>query len=438
MKKKNIIIFALLVLNISFSTNFAYWEGQCKINSTPTEIKDYIKDIRKVITNINKYSIQNKKESSIDSAIWEKNSKNISKTYWSINSLFTWKGYELNYEYSIWENTNEIANQLKRDVKILENERQNLIAYYKKFSLKDLSEVKLKKSEICKGIDNLEEVCGKYLQENTASIDALTILTKWINNLIQQIKNNAVSANYIIPEKIFLLSENDIDMIQDSYSNKNLHFCNLSTDDNWNKWSFEVIVDAFKKLSLTWDKGEESWDEWGEAVELLWWSGDDANYKREEKKLLQNELWNQWIWWDWAKTIMWNLDEYNKNWQIIAWEDWFINSLQSQIDEFEESLKLTENSDNFAEKWISSIDFQKKIWKFKDIERNKIEINSEYNRLKKISFKDDTENDILINRIIEMHLNISAWINTLNKTCEISVKICNQQKKWEWNCWKCD
>jgi hypothetical protein len=39
--------------------------------------------------------------------------------------------------------------------------------------------------------------------------------------------------------------------------------------------------------------------------------------------------------------------------------------------------------------------------------------------------------------MVKMHLNISEWINIFNKTCEISVKVCNEQVKDKWDCGKC-
>ena len=39
--------------------------------------------------------------------------------------------------------------------------------------------------------------------------------------------------------------------------------------------------------------------------------------------------------------------------------------------------------------------------------------------------------------IIKMHNKISNSSDVLTKTCELAVKVCNDQWYWKWNCWSC-
>jgi hypothetical protein len=133
---------------------------------------------------------------------------------------------------------------------------------------------------------------------------------------------------------------------------------------------------------------------------------------------------------------MWNLEAYNNGWGLLWWKKWFSNYLESEISAFEEIIKIERKKP--VNKNLSVKDFSSKIWNIRESEKIKIEINSKYLILKKLALQDDNINKTLINRMIKMHLNISEWINTLHKTCEISVKVCNEQKQWLWYCKKCD
>ena len=443
MKKilKKIISF-ILVLVIFSSTNFVFSAKNtsgCKIESTPEYITKYIKNIRKVISNVNKTAISKKKErdeKNKNILNGKSNNKNYSKAYWAINSMFTWKWYELNFEYSVWENTKEIPNQLKRDIRILTREKDNLVRFYEKFAKKSLSDEVISNEEACKGIDNSEEVCNIYMNSSDNAINILTKLQKSLNNLILQIKNNSVGKNFKKSNDYFLLNKNETNNnLKRDYWEKSLESCNKSEWNNSEKGFLKTIIDAIKNISLTWKKGSENTNDWQKAIELLWWSFDNKEYAKKERELLKWELQKQWIWWDWASAVMWNLDAYNKNWEILWGKDWFLNSLQSQINGFEEIIKIERKKS--VNRNLSVKDFDSKIWNIRESEKIKIEINSKYLILKKLAEQDDNTNKTLINRMIKMHLNISEWINTLNKSCEISVKVCREQKKWEWDCGQC-
>lgn len=432
------IISLLLVLVFISNTNFIFAENgaKCNIENTPPYITDYIKNLRKVVSNVNKFAIK-KRKSQEDSSIWESNNKSYFRVYWSLNTLFTWKWNSLDFEYLIWENTKEIPKEAKRDIAILEKEKDSLNKYYENFAKKDLSVIELEKSEICEGIDDWKIICEKYISQKEKAIDVLLKASRSLNSLISEIKDNITDKDFQTTKNYFLLKDEDIEKIKVDYSKKSLEACNKIESADGSKWFFKTIIDAIKKIDLKWKNYNEKTNDWKEAIDILWWDQEGTKYRNNERKLLEQELQNQGIWWDQADTILWNLDAYNTNWTLLWWKQWFLNSIKDQINEFEETLKI-EKSRMVKLWWISAKDFESKVWIVRESEKVKIDINSTYSKLKELSLQDDITNDTLANRMIKMHLNLSEAINRLNKTCKVSIKVCNSQKKWEWDCGKCN
>jgi hypothetical protein len=433
------IISLIIVLAISSNTSFVFAEvnsnNKCEIDNTPKYIIEYIKDLRKVVSNISSRSVEKRIEK--QNSFWKTNNRSYDKVYWTLNSLFTWKWYSSNFEYSIWENTNEIPNQAKRDIKILEKEKDNLNKYYQNFAKKDLSQVMLTKGEICEWLD--DEKCGKHFNKERKSIDILLKASRSINSLLFIIKNNATNGNIWQWKNYFLLKDEDIESIKKDYSVESLQACNKLENPEGKDWFFKTAIDAIKKISLTWEKSEGILNQWDEAYKLLLWNTQDEKEKKRERQLLSQELQKQGIGWDWASAILWNLDYYNKNWNRKWLKDQYqsyINLVGDESREFNETIKGLQKqiSEN---KWISAKDFESKLLSIRWTEQVKISINLLYGKLKESSLQDDNINETLINRMVKMHINISEWINTLNKTCKVSVRVCNSQKKGQWDCGKC-
>ena len=61
-----------------------------------------------------------------------------------------------------------------------------------------------------------------------------------------------------------------------------------------------------------------------------------------------------------------------------------------------------------------------------------------YSKLKSTWAQSEINWNNLETRIINIHTNLSDVINTLEKTCKISVEICNSQATWLWSCWDCN
>jgi hypothetical protein len=132
---------------------------------------------------------------------------------------------------------------------------------------------------------------------------------------------------------------------------------------------------------------------------------------------------------------MWNLEAYNNGWGLLWWKEWFSDYLESEISAFEEIIKIERKKP--VNKNLSVKDFNSKIWIIRETERIQIDINSIYSNLKNVALQKDISTETLINRMLKMHLSLSEGINILNKSCEISVKVCNSQKTWLWYCGQC-
>ena len=432
-KTRYILMIIFLLFLISKNTNTAS-ASQCRIDSTPSYILDYIKDTRKIISNMQNTATE-KKSKQEKSIIWEENTRNFNKIYWLYNSMFSWWTYNLSFSYYMWGIKKEIPKQLKRDIAILEKESDNISKKITEFSRKGIIDIKLTKDEICKDIKNSSQRCENI--NDSSSIEILKKLLKSTDSIIWYMKNNAVDKEYYQEEAYFLLWEETLLNIKTDYSKTSIEECNKS---DWEeKWFFSTIRERIEQISITWKNNEKSIQEWRNAINLLWWDASEEEYRKLEAKLLASELAKQWISGDRAKTIMWNLEAYNKNGSILWWEEWFLNSLKKQADELNQVLE--EMNKKIDRSWKTSIsvkDFDSKTFVIKKTEDIKISINSIYGILKEASLENDETVWNLKGQMEKMHVNLSQWINSLVDTCQISVKVCESQKKWLTPCWKCN
>jgi len=428
---KTFILLSLILINI----NDTFSAAKCSIEETPEYIEKYIENVHKVVKNVNKLVLKKYEPTKIPKGSSKSFLKLrvIQNIQWSLNGLYTWEWYETDLEYIIQWNINEIPKQLKRDVGLLEKESKNL-----KLAKPEWADIELTWFEICKWVQN----CNFNPSAKFKAISVIQLLKKSTNKLKTIIKGQANDYNFKDTEtKVYLMNP---DQLLEEYSKENIKQCNLSKSASWEKWFFITIIERIKKINLLNNYWKDWMAEWKEAVDLLLWTANDSKYKQKERELLAKELQKQWIWWDSASAIISNLDAYNnsKSWEFpfLKWKQWFFNSLQLEIDEFEEAL---ENKFPWYKNWnpeskaIAAKDIPAEIKKLKKIENDNIDINSVYNKLKSLSITENIANDQLINRMIDIHVSISKMINTTNKTCAISVKVCNSQKRWQWNCGQC-
>ncbi len=435
---KNIkkILLIIIILAIISNINFVFaWEetNSCVIQNTPDYIKEYIQNNRKAISNINRISREvhkNKKEGTIDHFI---NRDRLNRIYWALNSLFNWNSYELWFIYTIQWNIWEIPDQIKRDIRILKLEYKNI-----RLANPSAISIKITKQDICKWIDS--EICNFHKNYQATSLEAITKLKNSTKILTEILLNQATDID-LRPNLDWLLfiSTDVLNQIKNDYSKKNLQICSIWENNQWQKWFFWQIIEAFKNIWFTSNKSRDSWNDWVESVNLIRWSSDTHKYRKLERELLARELQSKWIGWDKANTILSNLEAYNKSlpWEIriMQAEEWFLNSLKNQINAFDEMIKI--KFPEWEQNAQSVRNISRQVNLLKRNQSIKIDINTQYQRLKYLALQKDHSSEILVNRIIKMNLRLSEAINRLNRTCKISVKVCNSQKKWQWNCGEC-
>ena len=433
--KRYIFRLSLLLSLIFFNINDSFSAEVCPIEETPEYIEKYFENVHRVVENVNnivseKYKPPKVSPNTNKSFLKIRVIKNIQ---WSLNRLFTWEWYEIDLEYTIQWNISEIPKQLKRDVKLLKRESNNL-----KLAKPEWAQITVTWTQICEWVEN----CNFKSTDNFKAITVIELLKKSTNKLKNIIKNQANDYNFRDENtKVFLLNP---EQLLEEYSKESIKKCSLSESDNWEKWFFLTIIERIKNINLLNENWKNAMADWKEAINLLLWTSDSEKYKQKEREVLAKELQRQWIGWDSAGAIMSNLEAYNnsKSWEFpfIQWKQWFFNSLQLQINEFEEAL---ENKFPWYKNWtaeskeIAAKDIPKEIRKLKTTQEIYIDINSQYNKLKWLTIIEDTNADQLLNRMIDVHISLSEMINTTNKTCAISVSVCNSQKRWEWDCGQC-
>ncbi len=429
--KINLLVLLWLVVFILLNTTNVKAIENCKIEETPQYINSYIENIHKVVNNVNTIvSKKNKSNSSnLSNSLLRLNT--IRNITWSMNRLFTWDWYELDFEYSTQESIWEIPKQLKRDINILKNEYKNL-----KLANPEWSNIIISTKEICKWINN----CNFNMNSDYNALLVIENLKRSTNNIIKILINQAVDYRISNHWKIYFIN---YDQLIKDYSKLNIKKCNLSSNDSWEKWFFATIIEKIKNIDLLNKNSKDSIKDWKEAVNLLWWTSDNIKSKQKNKELLTKGLEKQWIWGQSTQAITSNSNGY----ETTKWKDsflkdkqWFFDSIQLHINYFDEAI---EKKFPWYKKWnpswenISTQDIESEINKLKKNQKKEINLNSQYSKLRSLSVKENTSNDILINKMINIHISISEMINTLNKTCEISVKVCNSQKRWQWDCGQC-
>lgn len=420
--KKIMIKKILIICSILIITSHVNAAGSCLIKDWPSDLlSKYLENNKIVILNIT---------NEISSSNIKSDTKIKDNIIWIFNEIINieWYVSYFNY-YLIFPISNDITKEVKRDYKLLEKEWEWLNKYLKIISKKWYN-IQIKNA--CKWIN--EENCN--LEWN-----ALKIIWELIQNqsYIIDIYRKAVMWNKNINNNNLIL----VDNVNNKFIN----------DIITNYWNWDNCVDSeegfFAKISTAikeiWNYNNKYKDwikEWTDAIDLLNWS---TSTDELEKELLTAELARQWIWWKRADAILWNLEKYNKNWWYSK-ENNFISNTYRYLWEVikEEVAKFNINViDKFNNMWgdektktITSI--------LSDWEKVKVNMNIAnsvsqiYNsELPYMELWD--KNSILIRTdIINMHNNLNNWINTLKKTCEISVKICNDQDSWNWLCWSCN
>ena len=455
MKIKSII--TLLVL-ISIPT-YSYAAPACLIkNKTAPFLSQYIKDNRLVVKNVtnaiikekkklndNKIRENNKDKSQIDKVLWNLNSS-ISKVWTDatnalnetasiFNEMFNFTWYYSYFKYFVtYPISNEVAFQVKRDYTLIVNENKWLLEFIKKMDQN--WEWNIKVDEPCKWVVNWLNKCNLELKWKTTK----KIIWKLAQNndiILDFYRSSVIWADLDFSYDDFILVPEDfLTKMKNNYWELSVLKCNEEKD-----WFFTTIKKAIDDITLI-NKTSEKWiQKWKDAYALLLWASPGEETKIEKKKL-KEYLSNNWIPTDKQDIMLSNLDKYNENKSFSLNNNFVTNTFKSIQNKIQKSLKKwkDENIWNNIPKETKKVSIDK-IQTINNILNKNKELQNNITNLyqSEIPFATawDITTETLRGKIINTHISIQKSIDTLEKTCILSVKVCKEQWWW-WNCWSCN
>lgn len=431
---KKLFIICFIFFTVQITTYWSACSSSCKIkDETPEVLLDYIDNLRTVISNITEKTVD------VDKDKWiVKDYRELKSQMIQLYNMWTnWGGYFSYFEfYVIYPISNEYVYEVWRDYKMLDEEWKWIEKYKKALITRWLSDFEISKEEICEWIE--DQSC------NFEWWEVLKVLAK-----VQE--NNEKVKDYfrlsiLDKKKLFI---GDIMLVWDDFKQEFNKYYNESTtaDCSSCEWGFfKKIETAVENITNLQTLAKDWIKEWKDAIALIDWSLSDKEYEAREREILKNELQNQWIGWWWADAILNNLDKYNENAKTSDSWIWFtkdnnfitnsfnsvVSSLWNQISEFKENVLQ-----NFKFWEIETISLDK-IGKTQEniLLTNEISdrINFMYKKELPWAQMQDTENDKLRSRLIEMHYDINQAIKVLDWAIKISQKVCNDQARGRWKC----
>ena len=415
MKIKILLTFLVLISTPTYS--YAAWVCPIKDQSAQA-LLDYIKDNRQVVKNITNGVI-------VDINDIKQEDDTISTMF---NEMFNFSWYYSYFHYFVTHPiSNDVPYQVKRDYELLSRENDWLIEYLKKISSKWNTEVIW---DVCKWVIKRKDLCEEKLNNKT-SVEIVLILIQNNAKILDLYRLTIIwESQDFNSSQLILVDDNFITELNNNYWKNAVSVCN--TDG----WFFEQITTKIEWIKLL-NKQWADWvTDWKKSWQLLIWNSPDEEAKiekQEHKKYLSN----QWVSTENQEIMNNNLDKYNSEWLSLN-NNFLSNTISSTYKKIENELG----------KWKKEI-----VWDFFNKKENDVSINdltdATDNSKISISIKeritaiyenevpfaaiwdDTTEN--LRAKIIETHFSLDNSINTLEKTIEISKKVCNSQGWW-WNC----
>jgi len=431
---KQVLITFFILISISLNTTYAVWVCPIK-DKTATVLSDYINNNNKVIKNVTDSIVSNKEvKENNNSQNWVfdgiKNDLNIAKNEITtmFNEMFSFSWYYSYFNYfAVFPISNDIPFQVKRDYRLLDKETKDLIKYLKKIDKKDLLDIIVKdpcdwvRAYTCEFDDNsVKTIILNLIKNNERILDMYRLIIMWEYWKIEL-------------EKEFNLTDDTFyDEMKENYNTETMSLCN---SEKW--WFMEQVTDAIDNIKSLNEQAEGWIDKWKEARELLVWNRPDLETKLE-KELLLKYLKESWVSPDNQKIMLNNLEKYNA-WWITEENNFLANTFKSIWDKIEDSLKKWQKElfwDNYMkDKWSTTIN---EIQVVTDNSKKSKEIKERIAELyeKEIPFAsiEDSTTQNLRTKIIKTHISLDSSIKTLEKTIDISRKVCNNQASWKWDC----
>lgn len=436
MKKILSTFFALVILSSYSITRAA--EESCLIEHSPAPVlSEYIINNKTIIKNITKEIKETEKAGSIKKAL-NYSQSNIIKTY---NEMISWWNYGsyFNY-YIIFPVGNDITYQVKRDYRTLEASNEALNKYLKNTIKRGYSRIELTEEKVCKWIKTncnlswtVDSVLWDIIKNNSQILHMYRKTITWNNKDFENIDELILINTQALQEKN---SNGENYMVQYYLKGNNCTKLKGKFFDRIKKLKERII-----ETSKWSNKGVQNWkDAWA----LASWIDSDKE-KEIEKKLLAQELGRQWISPDAATATLGALDTFNEEWftpstllnPIVNTYKYIENSVTEQYKRFKKDVFDDIKESNTETKSISEL--------IDNSEQNNVDANiarsiaETYTSLIPITAETEVKTASLESRITNLHNNLNLSIKTLSEaTCKNAVKVCNQQDKGNWNCWKCN
>lgn len=456
MIKINKIIFLISVLIFTLTNKtFAENASDCSVSQTSESIVNYIKDDRKIVSNILSNLEWWNDTSTIKWKWSDAYDKIRSKMIRLSNSLFSWNWYESYFKfYVLVPIDQELPYEIIRDHKILQNEGKMLEKILEKLMKNNNDWSNISKEKLCEWINEKED-CELKIWKLSNAGNVINELIKNNTNITDLFRSSVIWYTRNNPSTFLI----DSDDLKSKYSNTRL------SEYSKNCWVWKKFGDKMDEIT-NWQKVTKDWKiAWEDALLRLrcsWvsaaWvcsSRDSAKYKELEKKLLKNELSRQWLSSNMTKKMLQNLNDFNNkckwndllaniicwakqsvknsakaiyNWESQKWEDWWF------IQNFLSTLEWITSNWFWKKENVSINALSETNAKTKKDDEIKAIINKLYNNWEVTLWqKADTE-DKLQSRIIDIHISLIKAIEELDDTYKNSEKVCEQQWAWLWSC----
>jgi len=421
-----IIIFIIFISSINIS--FAETKASCQIKDwQPDIIKEYLKNLRnvtwKIITEANKTTNNPK-------SLAQSNSEML----WLYNLFTSWNNYWVEWNFWLKEPIfNNVPKEFYRDTKLLSNEIKKLDNIMSRLTKRWALKNKISSNTICNWLTNCKDKLADY------SWDALIQLitsTRNIKEIIQRAWANQKNKVKLC-DNVLLISKQSCLEIYTIYKNAKQD----CQDDKTEK--------RISDINFNFRYSEEWLQAWKDAWALLLWPDwknekELDEYHKLEKELLKKELDRQWIWWDQAKQILKNLDEYNykSTWYTLTNNPIsnIVKTINNAIDpetKSELSNFLDSIADVFKDKETNEVPISELVELTKKNQQtniSKFDIIKIYNEQLPLAQMQDLDTSEIVGKILDMNHSVSVSINTLDKAIPLSKKVCNAQWQWDTPC----
>ena len=433
--QNKLMYYIIFILYIFYSFLFigivsAKWP--CLIKNWPPEVlENYIKDTRTVVKNItseiskNEWSKKTKSTTNnTNSSLENKLNKDKNEILRIYNSAINWDWFFSSFDYyAVFPITHDVPNEITRDYRKLEKESVWLRKYLEKIVYDGYSDI------------NIENACAWVTNNCQLGWKAVDIIWELIqnNSKVTDLFRQTVTLNTEdFTNTIILVPDNFKLELEKNYWWETIPNCS----EEW--WFFEQIKEAISKITLLNEQWEKWIQDWKKAWQMMIWTMSDADYAEEEKMILSEELGNQWI-------SIGNNNIIQKNLKKFNWWGWFSennNFLKNTFDNVTKSVSSQFNafsdtiSDAFKDgKKETSI---QSINNTKDDKQQTNEIEKKLAKTFQDQFQfisiDDVGTEKVRAKIINMHTSLSQSSKKLEKTSQISEKVCNDQDRWNWIC----